>query len=68
MVFDLATIAAEEPEEIYDLPAGMMRLNQPATGVDFTIVNGEILLEKGIHSGALPGRVMRNSAYATATV
>lgn len=68
VVFDLATIAAEEPEEIYDLPAGMMRLNQPATGVDFTIVNGEILLEKGIHSGALPGRVMRNSAYATATV
>ena len=67
VIFDLATIAAEEPEEIYDLPAGMMRLAQRATGVDFTIVNGQILLENGVHSGALPGRVMRNSAYAMAT-
>jgi N-acyl-D-amino-acid deacylase len=67
-IFDLATIAAEEPEEVYDLPGGMMRLAQRATGVDFTIVNGQILFENGEHSGALPGRVMRNSAYSMATV
>ncbi len=67
-IFDLATIAAEEPEEVYDLPAGMMRLAQRATGVDFTIVNGQILFENGEHSGALPGRVMRNRAYSMATV
>jgi N-acyl-D-amino-acid deacylase len=66
-IFDLATIAAEEPEEVHDLPAGMMRLAQRATGVDFTIVNGQILLENGVHSGALPGRVMRNPAYTMVT-
>ena len=66
VIFDLATISADEPEEAYDLPAGMMRLAQRATGVDFTIVNGQVLLENGEHSGALPGRVMRNSAYSMA--
>ena len=67
VVFDLETISAHEPEEVADLPAGMTRLNQLATGVDYTIVNGQILMEDGVHTGALPGRVMRNSAYALAS-
>jgi N-acyl-D-aspartate/D-glutamate deacylase len=28
-----------------------------------TIVNGEVLLEDGKHTGALPGRVARNTYY-----
>ncbi len=28
-----------------------------------TIVNGQVLFEDGKHSGALPGRVLRNSYY-----
>ena len=28
-----------------------------------TIVNGQVLLEDGKHTGALPGRVLRNSYY-----
>jgi hypothetical protein len=28
-----------------------------------TIVNGQVLLEEGKHSGALPGRVLRNTYY-----
>jgi len=38
----------------------MRRLPQ---GVDCTIVNGEVLIEDGKHTGALPGRVVRSSAY-----
>ena len=34
-----------------------------ADGIHYTIVNGQILLEDGQHTGALPGRVMRNSYY-----
>jgi N-acyl-D-aspartate/D-glutamate deacylase len=64
VIFDLATISADEPDEVYDLPAGMMRLRQKANGVHYTIVNGEVLLEDGVHTGALPGHVMRNQAYA----
>ena len=28
-----------------------------------TIVNGEVLMEDGKHTGALPGRVLRNTYY-----
>jgi hypothetical protein len=34
-----------------------------ASGIHYTIVNGQVLLEDGHHTGALPGRVLRNSAY-----
>jgi N-acyl-D-aspartate/D-glutamate deacylase len=68
VIFDLATISADEPDEVYDLPAGMMRLRQKANGVHYTIVNGEVLLEDGVHTGALPGHVMRNQAYAATPV
>ena len=66
VVFDPDTIAAEEPDEIFDLPAGLMRLRQLARGVHYTIVNGQVLMEDGEHTGALPGRVMRSGAVSRA--
>jgi hypothetical protein len=32
----------------------------PAEGIAYTIVNGDVLYEHGIHSGYLPGRVLRS--------
>ena len=32
-----------------------------------TIVNGEVLMENGKHTGALPGRVLRNTYYRATT-
>ena len=64
VVFDPDTVAALEPEETHDLPGGLMRLRQLATGVDFTIVNGQVLIEDGKHTGAYPGRVVRSRAHA----
>jgi N-acyl-D-aspartate/D-glutamate deacylase len=32
-------------------------------GVDYTIVNGQVLIDHGQHTGALPGRLLRGSAY-----
>jgi hypothetical protein len=29
-----------------------------------TVVNGQVLLEDGKHTGTLPGRVLRNTYYA----
>ncbi len=66
VVFDLAALALEPFEEAYDLPGGSMRLKQVASGIPYTIVNGEVLIENGQHTGALPGRVLRGSAYAGA--
>jgi N-acyl-D-aspartate/D-glutamate deacylase len=60
MVFDPATIAPLEPGEAHDLPGGAKRRKQLATGIEYTVVNGQVLIEKGAHTGALPGKVARN--------
>ena len=59
MVFDPDTIAAEMPEVVDDLPAGARRLIQRTRGIAATVVNGEVLLRDGKHTGALPGRLLR---------
>ena len=41
-----------------DLPGNEKRFIQKATGVDMTLVNGEVLVDKGEHTGALPGSVL----------
>ncbi len=64
VVFDLDTIGPLEPEEVYDFPGGSKRLAQFAQGIEYTIVNGQVLIEGGEHTGALPGQVLRNSKYA----
>ena len=45
-----------------DLPGGGRRLVMPAEGVEYSIVNGDILYEHGHHSGYLPGQVLRSGA------
>ena len=47
---------------MHDLPAGATRLIQRATGIRATIVGGEVLLEDGEHTGALPGALVRRRA------
>jgi N-acyl-D-amino-acid deacylase len=59
VVFDPETIAAEMPEVVDDLPAGARRLIQRTRGVAATVVNGEVLLRDGKHTGALPGQLLR---------
>jgi N-acyl-D-amino-acid deacylase len=59
VVFDPDTIVAEMPQVMDDLPAGARRLVQRARGMKATIVNGEVLLRDGKHTGALPGRLLR---------
>ncbi len=59
VVFDPNTIAAEMPEVVDDLPAGARRLIQRTRGIAATVVNGEVLLREGKHTGALPGRLLR---------
>jgi len=59
MVFDPDTIAAEMPEVVRDLPAGAKRLTQRTRGIKATVVNGQVLLREGKHTGALPGRLLR---------
>jgi N-acyl-D-aspartate/D-glutamate deacylase len=57
-IFDPATVGAEMPEVAHDLPAGEMRLITRAKGIHTTIVNGQVLLRDGKHTGALPGELI----------
>ena len=59
VVFDPDTIAALMPEVVDDLPAGARRLTQKTRGIAATVVNGEVLLRDGKHTGALPGHLLR---------
>ena len=63
LVVDYENLGLDPSEEAYDLPGGSMRLKQVAHGIPYTIVNGQVLLEDGVHTGALPGQVVRNSRY-----
>lgn len=63
VIFDPDTIRALPEEKIADLPGGAWRMKQLAEGVMCTIVNGQVLIEDGKPTGALPGRVVRNSLY-----
>ena len=60
IVFDPDTVGPLEPGESEDLPGGATRRKQLAQGFEWTLVNGEVLLEKGEHTGVFPGRVARD--------
>jgi N-acyl-D-aspartate/D-glutamate deacylase len=59
VVFDADRIVAQMPEVVDDLPAGARRLVQRSSGIAATVVNGEVLLRDGQHTGALPGKLLR---------
>ncbi len=63
-IIDFDALALEDPQMVYDLPAGGKRLIQKARGYTATIKSGEVTFEGGEHTGALPGRLVRGGAPA----
>jgi len=60
-IFDYNTVGSSKRGEMRnDLPGGGRRLVMPSRGIEYTVVNGEVLYEHGKVSGALPGRVLRS--------
>ena len=37
--------------------------HQLSEGVEWVVVNGEVVLAEGEHTGAMPGRVLRGSGF-----
>ena len=62
-IFDPDTIASKPRVPVHDLPDGSIHVKRDAVGIDYVIVNGEVLLEGGEHTGALPGQVLRGPLY-----
>jgi N-acyl-D-aspartate/D-glutamate deacylase len=63
VIFDPDTVRCGPETVVHDFPAGGWRIKEPAEGVHMTIVNGAVLIEEGRHTGALPGRVLRNTYW-----
>jgi N-acyl-D-amino-acid deacylase len=66
VVFDPDTVAPVREDVVHDFPANGWRMRELAEGIHYTVVNGEVLLEKGQHTGSHPGRVIRNARYQMA--
>ncbi len=49
---------------MHDFPHGAGRYVQEATGYDYTLVNGQVFMDHGEHTGVFAGRLLKN---ATAT-
>ena len=59
LVIDRAKLRAGSARLARDFPAGSERYVVDAEGYTAVIVNGQLLLEDGRHTGALPGQVLR---------
>jgi N-acyl-D-amino-acid deacylase len=63
VINDPDTVKCGKEEVVHDFPAGGWRIKETSEGVSHTIVNGQVLLEDKKHTGALPGKVLRNSHW-----
>jgi N-acyl-D-aspartate/D-glutamate deacylase len=59
VVMDPTRLKAHRARLADDFPAGTERYVVDAEGYVATVVNGQVLLREGAHSGALPGHVLR---------
>jgi N-acyl-D-aspartate/D-glutamate deacylase len=59
-VIDLDALTLHQPEYVRDLPGGAGRYVQRADGYEYTLVNGEVFMEGGEHSGTFAGRLLRS--------
>ena len=63
-IFDPDTIASKPREPVYDFPdPSLLHVKRDAIGIDYVSFNGDVLLEGGEHTGALPGQVIRGPLY-----
>jgi N-acyl-D-aspartate/D-glutamate deacylase len=58
-LIDFAKLEMGMPEVVSDLPAGGARLIQRAQGYVATVCAGVPTFERGVHTGALPGKLVR---------
>ncbi|MBI3247151.1 MAG: amidohydrolase family protein [Deltaproteobacteria bacterium] len=61
VVFDQATVNCGKQEAVRDFPGGGLRYIEKSTGIEHTIVNGEVLFSHGTVQSELPGRVLRSN-------
>jgi N-acyl-D-aspartate/D-glutamate deacylase len=58
-VIDFDNLNVRKPELVHDMPAGGRRFVQHVQGYEATLVAGTPIFERGEHTGAMPGRLVR---------
>jgi N-acyl-D-aspartate/D-glutamate deacylase len=61
-VIDLEQLDLAVPEYVHDFPGGAGRFIQRSHGYDATVVNGQIFMQDGKHTGATAGQMLLGSA------
>jgi N-acyl-D-aspartate/D-glutamate deacylase len=61
-IIDFERLRLHMPDFVHDFPAGAGRLIQKADGYDYTLVNGEVFMQGGEHTGVLAGSLLRSGA------
>jgi N-acyl-D-aspartate/D-glutamate deacylase len=61
VVYDPASLSCGEAHLARDFPADTERYVVDATGYRAVVVNGDVLVEDGAHTGALPGHVIHGA-------
>jgi len=60
-VFDPERVAERHPEIVHDFPGGAPRFIQRSLGYKATLVNGQVSVLEGEHTGARAGSVLRHA-------
>jgi N-acyl-D-aspartate/D-glutamate deacylase len=63
-VIDFEALRLFRPVAVHDLPAGGRRLVQRPEGYRYTVKSGQVTFEDGVHTGALPGGLVRGGREA----
>jgi N-acyl-D-aspartate/D-glutamate deacylase len=58
-LIDYNRLQVHKPELVHDMPASGRRFVQKVDGYEATLVAGQPIFERGEHTGALPGRLVR---------
>jgi N-acyl-D-amino-acid deacylase len=58
-LIDYDRLQVQKPELVHDMPASGRRFVQKVDGYETTIAAGTPIFERGVHTGAMPGRLVR---------
>jgi N-acyl-D-amino-acid deacylase len=65
-LIDFDRLQVQKPEIVHDMPANGRRFVQRVDGYEMTLCAGTPIFERGEHTGALPGRLVRDGRDAQA--
>jgi N-acyl-D-aspartate/D-glutamate deacylase len=65
-LIDFDALRLHKPELVHDMPANGRRFIQRVDGYEATLVAGAPIFERGAHTGAMPGRLVRAGLNAQA--